>query len=681
MPSDTIDLHESLPWAARSGSIPSLPAPTSGWTGQLEALIDHIEMHPTIDLDGAFTYEGVATPMTFRRYVDALAPAGLLRRSPTGSISVTEAASRWRAEPSPEGLLLVLHRNVRYVGEILDALSNEARTIKGLLQHGNEQFRLGWTSSDQVRRRVKWLSELGFVEEIGDRKFQLTSAGSAVLPSLKIDSPDNLWTSIDTEHVVDVPPPGPVVQDLLDALQDDPLLHRERHRVLSYIPTGSNQSPIDSLRLMATAGVPEISSQDFEGLAMDTFGIKASSAKSALTTMRTSGLFVASGKNKFTATVAAREWLESGTDVDLVRILHRNVFFVGEVLDLVDTHDRSPDLSRAAGELFGTDRIDSTTVSRVLQIHKLIGAVAEIGYARYATTPFGRSLRGTLPMALPATLTTDRPPATALDLAEVDQIIAEVEQSSFDSKNPDRFEHAIAEAMRFLGVQARRIGGPGSTDVLVELQKGATTIGTAIIDAKSSGSGVITEKAISLPVISEHRAKHHAKFAAVVGPSFEDGRLHEWARKEEISLVSAEQLSAVLRSHANSPLSPDEIALLFGGPDGIVQLEELTKSKARRNDLVTLTMRALLRETQENDPILGSSLDATSLYRALRDLVTPRPTLEELTEVLDFLASPFLGILDRSKNGYEIRESIPTSAGRLHSLARAVADGHLNATP
>jgi hypothetical protein len=77
--------------------------------------------------------------------------------------------------------------------------------------------------------------------------------------------------------------------------------------------------------MLASAAVPEITAVEFKNTCKEYFGVKASPAGSALTTMRTLGLYEPAGRNRFTASNAAREWLETGNDVDLIRIVHAHL--------------------------------------------------------------------------------------------------------------------------------------------------------------------------------------------------------------------------------------------------------------------------------------------------------------------------------------------------------------------
>lgn len=69
------------------------------------------------------------------------------------------------------------------------------------------------------------------------------------------------------------------------------------------------------------------------------------------------------------------------------------------------------------------------------------------------------------------------------------------------------FEEAIADIFCFMGFEAKKIGGPGDTDVIVRWQddNGNSMIG--IIDGKSKSGGTVSQSDISDVAIDTHKEK------------------------------------------------------------------------------------------------------------------------------------------------------------------------------
>jgi hypothetical protein len=431
--------------------------------------------------------------------------------------------------------------------------------------------------------------------------------------------------------------------------------------------------------MLTSAAVPEITVAEFENVCNEYFGVKASSASSALTTMRTLGLYDPAGRNIFSASNAAREWLESGNDVDLIRIVHAHLRFVGEILIHIDQLARATELHRLAVAEYGLEAAGPSSTAKVVQLLRTIGLISETGYAQYETTQLGQQLASELPMAKMksdlerAELLLEVNAVATADEADLETLIAEIAQAGIDSQTPTRFEKALAEAFDFLGLETSHVGGPGNTDVIVDLGVASVNSGRAIVDAKSSASGSINEKMINFQALKEHKSKHEASHVAVIGPGFPDGRLREWAVNEGVALITTEQLITALRRQLLTPLAPEELISFFDPADGWTLLEQMWMRYARRNQLLSLILGCFVREAQEDDPLLGSSLDVVSIYRAIRDQVSPRPDTAELQAALDFLSSPYVSVIATTKGGYELRESPKTSARRLRALGLAVS--------
>ena len=204
-------------------------------------------------------------------------------------------------------------------------------------------------------------------------------------------------------------------------------------------------------------------------------------------------------------------------------------------------------------------------------------------------------------------------PALAVVASHPERIADELESAAVDSGSPARLEAAIAEALRFLGFEAKHIGGSGRADVVAYAELGVDRY-TIVLDAKSAGQGRVMEGQIDWVTIQEHQRHERADLSCVVGPAFAAGRLPERAREYRTRLLAAKQLAEVVRLHAESPLNLAELRPLFSdAPDLETIIRELrtaASERARRGRL----LRRLL-ETIDN------------LNRAQPDAVLAKPDL------------------------------------------------------
>ncbi|MEI6623746.1 MAG: restriction endonuclease [Actinomycetes bacterium] len=665
-----------LPWQSRVGSMPSLPGPSELWIDQLAALLTHLQENDRNDLHDTFQFPAGERATKLSSYADQLAPCQLLRRDKTRGVVLTDYAAAWVKTHDAELLATVFHCHVRYFGELLRHLSEQPATVGRLRELANDDFVLGWKSADPVRRRAKWLRLLGFADEIQENKLRITEAGESLLAGLELQEPGVLGKhEQDIGDVCELPQPGPVIAHLLADLTENEDAQAVRKPVFGYVPIGGGGSQVESLMRLTSLAIPMVTTSGFESMCRTEFGVKSSSARSALTMLRNIGLYEPCGRSEFTATAAAREWVEGGSSIDLVRLVHTRIRFVGEFLLNVDEYPRVSELLGVAVSEYGVESAVLNFMQRIARLLKEADLITETGFSRYSSTGVGRALLKELPLAKPVSSIAmeDIAESVVTEVEDLDAVIEELRQASTDSQAPQRFEDAIAACFLAMGLQAERIGGSGDTDVVVDIGFRSVTAGRAIVDAKSSASGVITEKAINLHAIAEHRKKHDAEYMAIVGPSFLHGRLDQWATESGVVLLSVDQLAALVRRQHVTPLSPNELRHAFVAETGWSQLESLWAARDRQRRLVSLIMGSLAREALEFDEVLGTSLDAVSVYRAIRDSVHPRPSTKEIQEILDFLSSDLMGVLTHNANGYSLHESPMTSSDRLVSFASAIA--------
>lgn len=301
-----------------------MPGPGHLWLEQLAEVLGALPVGQYNDPKRQFEVRESSRTLELAEYANQLAPSRLLVRTPDLGIQRTPYATHWLIAQDSEFLARVFHRHIRYIGELLAHLVDQPLTAQQIAESANLDFRLGWKGLDPVRRRLRWLILLGLVIEHSAAEFALSEAGLGLLDSLDVQKPLSSTSSREGSSS-DLPPASAVVSELLDTLATDPLTQDARKHVLAYIPTLSGQTPVESLRMLTSPAVPEITLAEFENTCKEYFGVKASSAGSALATMRTLGLYEPAGRNRFTASSAAREWLEMGNDVDLIRIVHAHL--------------------------------------------------------------------------------------------------------------------------------------------------------------------------------------------------------------------------------------------------------------------------------------------------------------------------------------------------------------------
>jgi hypothetical protein len=663
----TADTHEALPWLAKVGAVPTLPRPTDKWREQLVRLLTFLQSAGPLPRDTVFQNPGSETQYTLGQYTDQLAPFEIVARSGDKQVDIGRFGATWLKDPTADGLLRQLHSRARLVGELLAALDGGTMTMAELSDLANEEYGLDWKSRDQVRRRLTWLISLGFAERFYNNHYAITDAGRAILPSLTLHSPG---TGAE-ESSASLPVSGPAITAAIATLAADDARNRERHRGLGYIPANA-ESPLEgSIRTLTMAGLSEVSADTFIADAVARFRVSESSARAALKSLLAVGLFEPTGRATSIVSPMAREWLDSGESVDLLRILHVSTFPVGEVIELIDEAKRAPALAIALDHRYGDGATSSLATGRILPLLLAGDMIREVGYARYASTARGRAFAASLPLRKSSDEAHEAAIHEPDQLPDGDEIARELEDAGTRSDQPRRLETAVAEAMRYLGAVAEVISGPGDTDVLVELGTQPADKVVAIIDAKSSGQGTVSENAVKLDAIEDHKKKNGATLAAIVGPGF-GGRLATWAEEKHIALITTEFLASLVREHTTNPLGRPELVRIFDGPKGQAALRDALAARSQESGLVGVVMAVLLREAMEDDPNVVAGLDIDGIYRAIRDQYAIKADKEALRAAVGFLTSPLVGGLVKEGASYIAVEPLDTVKRRIAALSESL---------
>jgi hypothetical protein len=644
------------PWSRLASTAPSLPG---GSEEQVSSLLEALKAFA-----GEAESELVGDTESANRVQKQIGPLGLTARD-SGSIVLTEMGRRWLDDPRRDDLFRILHARIAYFGEMLARISEAPARVEDLHAHATSEFLMSWTSLDQVRRRLAWLHGLGLVEDGPDRLHRVTDDGRHALAGTVVETPEGIREALAKAQADVVLPPAPPV--LAGALER--AASADRSLAWSYL----TKDPVGAITALAQQAVVGTTKDEAVAKLTTQYSISPSSAKSFVDAAGALGVYEFVGKFEISATPLGREWIDHASPLNLVRLLHVRFLGVGEALRQLD------DQPRTAGEIHQRLFGDSTSAPRqdrtagVLRYLAGAEAISSIGYARYVITGLGRSLLQELPLAdiaqdvVPAKTTAD---TGATNRLEVDLLIAELEAASRDSGNPDRFEKACTEAFTALGVDAKHLGGPGRTDVLVTITSGLKVVARAIVDAKSA-AGQLNEGSVKFDALREHAAKHDATLMAVVAPGFDgSGRLSNWAHSNGVVLLTAADLGELLREHETHPFSALDVAelLAIDGHDGV---EARHTQAVKQLGLVTNALRELFAEARQEHPEPIAARDIGRAMRRNGSAVTD----DDVALVLKFLAQSEVAAVQAEPGGtYTLPSAPEIAAKRLRALAKAIED-------
>lgn len=626
----------------------------------------------TQDRDGLIPWPSSEVQASVATVANQLAPAGLLKRLSDRKIELTDQARQWLANPDNAFLIRVFHENIRFVGEFLSELREGGLTREQLREIASEKYRLGWSTLDQVIRRCTWLQATGMVELRYDHKMVLTQDGRTLLETLNVTDPAVIVlgsSEVDIDPA-SLPSPDLRIQEMLDELTEESL--RKRSTPGLYIPKGHNSlyDSLASLRIQLDGISPRTTKNDYIRHCVEEFGSKESSAISALDTLRHTGLVRQSGFNMFDATEVAHAWLESGEDLDLVRIFHAHVRCVGELITLLNEAASIAELTEEINKRYAV-KLNSGPLRQRLQLLRECELVDYAPASTYVATSRGRAFASTLRLEAPIPAEdriieqTQVPPADR----EISALIDELRSAARDFRQPTRFEKAVVTTFHRLGLSAEHLGGSGETDVLVKIDKNPTSQVRVIVDAKATSHASVLEHAIDFTTLEEHRRQHDASHVALVAIGFESGRIIKRARDNNVALISVDELAAVLDRHETAPLTPLELLALFK----VRQTKEPWAEADRRNLLIAAVARAIAEEAEYVEES-GESFSAKDIHKNVRREIDPLPSMDEIRVILDLLASPLIGgVIRDGKDGYQPGMTAVGIAARLRALANAVA--------
>lgn len=660
--------------------MPYMPGGGKNQVETLETLLSAIESHEGLVTAAVDLGDGVERAL--RDAVKQIAPAGFVTHLDRDHLVVSEEAQHWMSSRDPADLIAIFHRHVRFIGELLHALADGHKTVRDLMNLAASEYQLQWTTLDQVRRRITWMSALGLTEYKTNTLIGLTDAGGEAEANLQLGGPDRPVRTAAVAVIVPEPP-----QQIAELLQElTPATLAARNPVLGYIPRGNGETDlVESLYLLVNAASPSISRAGLLNFAQETFGVSESSFSAAMTTLNKSGLLEQTGFNIYSPSPAAAAWLETQSTLDLVLLLHRKYMFMLEILPLLAEFDKAPDLARAAYEHYGMARVDVGGVRTRLQLLKAAGLIAERANWRYQSTPLGERIALEFPLQTVLDEDANEPESDDEPFRDSVQSVArrlslELEAAAIAGETPTRLEKAVADAFSFLGFEARHIGGGGKTDVLATVEDHTGKPVRVIIDAKAARSGTVSEGAVSFDTLSEHKEKHHADLVALVGPGFDGGRVRARAEQNGVALITVEELCQTLHRQEATPRSAGTFLNLVDARAGARKdLESGWSQAERRKTLLSQVVAVLAQEAREADEVTHGALSAEQIYLIVRDEIDPRPSTKDIEEVLQLLEHPLIASINRTNGSasrsitYRLVDAPGLVAAKIEALGRGIA--------
>lgn len=653
-----LELPRPLPWADRVASMPYISGGGDAQLTSLRRLLERVQQ------DGA--------DPDIAREVERARPRGFVERTGRGRWTVTDAGLKWLESDDPAFLIGVFHSEIRFIGELLDMLrSSGEMTHTQLVDMAKLEYNLAWNSPDQVRRRTTWLRATGHVELRFDNYIVLNEAAIELLERIEIRQPNSLLSnSHPVVQKVILEPPPPQLREALGRLDMDTL--RSRRRLIGFMPGG--KSGIDSLRRMVNETVPRVAREQWAKRCNELFALAESSAYQALGSFRGVGLLRQVDKDVDAPTAEAEEWVQTGSDIDLIRLLHVNTRFFGEILSFLDRSESATELATKALEF----RIPATDLHRRLGLLLAAGCIEESGIRRFRVTPTGQALVDELPLEtidIAAASTVDEEESREEELSNASEIRysvqhleTELNQAVRAAHDHKRLEIAVTDSFAFLGFETEHLGGQSRTDVRARSLLAGDDSFVVIADAKASAKGQVAP--FDVTSLREHKEQHGADYVIAIGENFADRRTKDRARSEGVGLLTVENLCVMLRAMSSGLMGVRDLRKLLA-TKGLIEghaIDDLCEKGRRQQKIAQMVLSTLAVEGAGDDEVTKGSLSPSEIYMQLRNQ-TDAPSLEEINSVLELLASPLVRGVERRHEKYLLAEHVVVVAGRLRALS------------
>lgn len=636
---------KSLSWEMKSFSMPNIPRGTLGMKENLKTILEMVRNNASPSQK--LIIEGSESKIDLGTACVRLRPMKLLLKTQTGWM-LSDEAQRWLDTDDELYLAAFLCARIKFLAEILYYL-DEPKTATELQNIAISEYALTWKTTSDINARLVWLRQLGLVEfQDFSLLYFLTDLGKEFVKSIEIVEPIKQDFSFDetlNEGEVEVS------EWALDFCSN---LSGERKSSIGYIIGDMKQFQMTIAEFIQLINGGKSFDQVMD-YAEENYAIASSSLKSFLSTLTNMGILERKAATIYDVTDTARLWSEKEQIIDLICIMHRQFGFMFEMLSVLEEKSMSnKELAAIAKVSYGFERENIDEIRKRVAIFQVAKLIRNDSIDKHTITSRGRKLLGLIQLEKPVL-----PEAKAECGVEYESIqdlnfFTELRLSAKDSNNFERLEKNVRMAFEKLGFEAQWLGGAGKTDVLIRAAGNSMMTYSVAVDAKSTMSGNVTDGLVNFDTLEEHRREHKADFSAVVGGSFQNERLIKRAIEHNVVLIDIDTLEILIRNHLEVPIQVTSYKKLFESP-GIANVECLEEERekiTRYGNLLHAVMDCLVAERE--DKVTGGILQERDIYRSLRmdENFSSAPNINEISAMLQFLASPLIGCVEKSKEGY-----------------------------
>lgn len=225
----------------------------------------------------------------------------------------------------------------------------------------------------------------------------------------------------------------------------------------------------------------------------------------------------------------------------------------------------------------------------------------------------------------------------------LEKIIQNLKDTQNKSDAPTEYEIVLTDAFRFLGFQAKTIGGKGDTDVLLTANIGKESY-KVDVDGKTSKNEKISDAQINWLSLKDHKEKNNSNFVVVAGPGFAGGNLEKRAKEYDVSLLTTEELIKILVAHSKYPFTLLELKDLFAEAGYLTEqvADLLSQNLVRRSFLEKFKTIIEEIEKLQNARLGYFTFESLAGREKIQELEIE---IEDIANIIQLLRIPFINAI------------------------------------
>lgn len=645
---DISEYPKSLSWEMKAFSMPNIPRGDLGMVDVLKTILELVGKNASPSQP--LTIKGSSSKIDLGTACIRLRPMHLVIKTQNGW-TLSNESQKWLESGDNLYLAAFLCSRIKFVAEILYYLDSP-KTAAQLQEIATNEYALSWKTKSDINSRLVWLRQLGLVEfQDFSLLYLITDLGKEFIKTVDVESPIKLDFSFDETSEDEA-------LDISDwAIDKCNNSSTNRKPTIGYIlgDVKQFQSTISEFIQLLDGG------KTYEQILQyvtSTYDIAASSLRSFLTTLTGMNLVQRKTNIIYDITNDAKLLNEKGYTLDILCLIHQRFYFVFEILDVLKNTSMSyKELAATAKVSYGFERENVEEIRKRISMFKAAKLVKNSSIDKFTITNRAKKLLQIINVQSPIvtnTPTNEIIKETSITESTDAKFFTDLRLATKDSSNYDRLEQLVKIAFEKLGFEAQWLGGSGKTDVLIRAAGTASTSFSVTIDAKTTITGNVTDGLVDFDTLLEHKRKHNSDFSAIVGGTFQTERLISRAIEHGVVLIDVDTLERLIKMHTEVPIKVTSYKKVFETP-GLADISCLDKEREeirRYGNLIHAVMDCLINE--QDDPVTQGILQDRDIYRSLRtnSNFSSIPSLDEISNMLQFLSSPLIGCVERSKDGF-----------------------------